>query len=79
MLRTDCPSCGTVDVTVDDAALVLVLDSATGHVLRYTCPSCRQQRTETIEERATRLLMAAGIGLVGSADSPISPDGPASR
>jgi transposase-like protein len=80
-LRADCPSCGTVEIAIDDANLVLGFDSpGAEHVLRYTCPSCRVERTEATNERATRLLMAAGIGLVGSpAGAPASPEGPNSR
>ena len=80
-LRADCPACGAVQVSIDDASLVLGFDSpAPEHVLRYTCPSCRDERIEELSERATRLLMAAGVGLVGSTvASPITPEGPGSR
>jgi transposase-like protein len=80
-LRADCPACGTVEVAIGDAALVLGFAEQTpGHVLRYTCPSCHCERTDDVSERATRLLMAAGVGLVGSATAtPIAPDGPGTR
>jgi predicted RNA-binding Zn-ribbon protein involved in translation (DUF1610 family) len=80
-LRADCPACGPVEVAIDDAALVLgFAQQSPEHVLRYTCPDCGDERTENVSERATRLLMAAGVGLVSSAaDTPISPDGPGSR
>ena len=80
-LRADCPACGTVEVPIDDAALVLAFaGQSAGPVLRFTCPTCHRERTEDIGERATRLLMAAGVGLVGStAETPISPEGPGTR
>lgn len=80
-LRADCPACGTVEVAIDNAALVLgFAQQSPEHVLRYTCPGCQCERTEDVGERATRLLMAAGVGLVSSAaDTPISPEGPGSR
>jgi transposase-like protein len=80
-VRTDCPSCGTVELPIDDANLVLGFEQpGPEQVLRYRCPICRSERTENIGERATRLLMAAGIGLVGTPDrSPMSQDGRGSR
>ena len=80
-MRVDCPACGTVEVPVEDASLILGFDSpAPEHVLQYTCPSCHSERTEEVSERATRLLMAAGVGLVGSTvAAPITPEGPGSR
>jgi Zn finger protein HypA/HybF involved in hydrogenase expression len=80
-LRADCPACGAVEVAIDNAALVLGFAQQTpGHVLRYTCPRCHRERIDAVSERATRLLMAAGVGLVGSAaDAAISPEGPGTR
>jgi predicted RNA-binding Zn-ribbon protein involved in translation (DUF1610 family) len=79
-IRADCPSCGTVEVGLDDASLVLGFEQAPAHVLRYMCPSCGTARTDAIGEHATRLLMTAGIGLLGSATTaPISPEGPSTR
>jgi hypothetical protein len=66
-LRTDCPTCGTVEVSTNDASLVLDLsDQASGHVLRFFCSRCGSEHFEQVDERATRLLMSAGVGLVGS-------------
>jgi transposase-like protein len=49
-------------------------------MMRYTCPKCRSEQTEELGERATRLLMAAGVGLIGTTTpSPITPEGPGSR
>ena len=80
-LRADCPACGTVEVRVDHADLVLGFEhEAAQPVLRFVCPSCGRECAGEISERATRLLMAAGIGVVGSATtSPISPDVPGAR
>jgi transposase-like protein len=80
-LRADCPACGTVEVVIDNAALVLgFAQQSPEHVLRYTCPRCHRERTAALSERATRLVMAAGVGLVGSAaDTAISPEGPGTR
>jgi hypothetical protein len=39
---------------------------APGHVLRFSCPRCGAECVEEVDERATRLLMSAGVGLVGS-------------
>jgi len=66
-LRTDCPSCGTVEVPTNDASLVLDFgDPASGNVLRFSCPRCGAEHLEQVDDRATRLLMSAGVGLVGS-------------
>lgn len=80
-LRTDCPSCGTVELPIDDADLVLGFEQpGPEQSLRYRCPTCRNERTEKLGERATRLLMAAGIGLVGTPHgAPMSQDGRGSR
>lgn len=81
-LRADCPACGTVEVPTDAANLVLGFEhEGPQHVLRYTCPKCGRDRSDQLGERATRLLMAAGIGVVvGSATtSPTSQDGRATR
>lgn len=80
-MRVDCPACGSVEVSTDDASLILGFDSsAPEQTLRYTCPKCRSECTEELSERAIRLLMAAGVGLIGStAASPIAPEGPGSR
>jgi hypothetical protein len=61
-IRIDCPTCGTTEVPVAAARLLLDLRAETGgNVVEYTCPRCHQLGHHPVDERGTRLLTAAGI------------------
>lgn len=62
MIRTTCVACGTVEVPLTSARLVLELDADDGrNRLEFQCPGCGGTRTERVGERARRLLSSAGI------------------
>ena len=72
-IRTTCVACGTVDIPV--AAAQLVLDPHADdprNRLEFHCPSCRAPRSELVGERATRLLSNAGITIAAPAAPPAS-------
>ncbi|HEU5005482.1 MAG TPA: hypothetical protein VFT67_00840 [Jatrophihabitantaceae bacterium] len=62
-IRTDCTSCGTVDVSVTAGRLLLGTAPGVSNVVEFTCPNCRQVGRHAVDERGTRLLSAAGITL----------------
>jgi hypothetical protein len=72
-IRTTCVACGTVDIPVASARLVLELDAADRHNrLEFHCPGCDTARSERVGERATRLLSSAGITVAAPAPPPAS-------
>ena len=72
-IRTTCVACGTVDIPVASARLVLELDAEDQHNrLEFHCSGCDTARSERVGERATRLLSNAGITVAASAPPPAS-------
>ncbi len=66
-LRSTCSSCGPIEVPMDEAELVLVVDHSgrsERHLVEFSCPACARRGFEPLDERATRLLSAAGIRVV---------------
>jgi predicted RNA-binding Zn-ribbon protein involved in translation (DUF1610 family) len=65
-IRADCPDCGPVETPIAEAMLRLVLTStAAPTALEFRCPRCSTPVTTAVGERAVRLLMQAGISVVG--------------
>jgi transposase-like protein len=72
-IRTTCAACGTVDIPVASAQLVLESDAGdTRNRLEFRCPTCHAPRSELVGERATRLLSNAGITVAAPAQPPAS-------
>lgn len=64
-------ACGTVDIPIASARLVLELDSAEQqNRVEFHCPGCHTARSERVGERATRLLSNAGITVAAPAPPP---------
>ncbi|MGH3637229.1 MAG: hypothetical protein ACRDTS_24720 [Mycobacterium sp.] len=67
-VRTACPSCGTVEVPIGAARLVVGFRGADdGNRVEFDCPNCGSACCDDVGERATRLLSAAGITVVTAA------------
>jgi hypothetical protein len=70
-IRTTCVACGTVDIPIASARLLLGLDADDRHNrLEFHCPGCCSTRSESVGERATRLLSSAGITVAAPAPPP---------
>ena len=64
-LRITCANCGDVEVPLERARLVLGLSARTAAAsLQYDCPRCGTAGTDGVDERATGLLLKAGISVV---------------
>jgi hypothetical protein len=78
-IRTTCVACGTVELPVTGGQLVLSLhlDDAR-NIVEFTCPRCGLAGSQRVDERGTRLLVTAGIGVVAPppATAPVTDAGP---
>lgn len=64
-VRTTCAVCGTVEVAIASAQLLLALQGDDlRNTLQFTCPKCGRARGQRVGERGTRLLNAAGVRVV---------------
>lgn len=72
VIRATCPRCGAVEVAVAQCTLSLTMAGADlRNVLAYRCHNCGDDVRERVSERATRLLVGAGIPAVASPWTPI--------
>jgi predicted RNA-binding Zn-ribbon protein involved in translation (DUF1610 family) len=66
-IRATCPSCGTVDLPVAGARLLIGLtDEDSRNVVEFSCQRCGLAVRQRVSERATRLLGAGGITVVAA-------------
>lgn len=66
-VRTACPTCGTVQVPIGAARLVVAIHGADDrNWVEFDCPSCGSACSDEVGERATRLLSGAGITVVAA-------------
>jgi hypothetical protein len=67
MIRATCRTCGTVDVPLSGARLLMSLDDRDPQsVVEFDCEHCGAAVSQRVNERATRLLSTAGIQLVAA-------------
>lgn len=67
VVRSSCPTCGTVDVAADTVTVLVTTASAGGTtdpVYRYTCPSCLTVVQKPTSPKAVPLLRGAGARVV---------------
>ncbi|TWP38666.1 hypothetical protein [Leekyejoonella antrihumi] len=73
-IKVDCARCGAVELPMADAQLV-PFGPRGSTVVEFTCPVCAHLGRKELTERATLLLMHAGVGLTtASADGILDPD-----
>ena len=71
-IRTTCPTCGHVEVTVDDVGLEMAVGAEEGQY-RFACPFCGTTQRRPASRRVVSVLLATGVSyeIVATA-SPIS-------
>lgn len=63
-IKTNCPTCGEVDLTPDDIELHPGPDAGHGSFYAFGCPGCRLLVRKEADERVVRLLVSAGVSRV---------------
>jgi hypothetical protein len=61
-IRTNCPSCGEVDMS-PEAVLLSVRDIAGEGSYRFSCPECRTTVEKPADRKVVALLLSAGVEL----------------
>ncbi|MDP8957267.1 MAG: hypothetical protein M3N24_09995 [Actinomycetota bacterium] len=61
-IRTNCPTCGEVDMT-PEAVLLSVRDIAGEGSYRFSCPECRKTVEKPADRKVVALLLSAGVEL----------------
>ncbi len=75
-IRADCPTCGPVETPVAQVRLRLTMtDTASRTAVDFSCPACGTPVTKVLGARATRLLLNAGVAIVGSPSESTQPSG----
>ena len=59
-IRTTCPSCGDVELTVDDVGLEMAVGAAEGRY-RFDCPFCGATQRRPASRRVVSVLLATGV------------------
>jgi hypothetical protein len=71
MIRATCVACGTIEIPVTDGRLVVAMHiDDVANVVDFTCPRCGIAGSQSVDERGTRLLAAAGIAVVAAPPVP---------
>ena len=60
-VRTQCRTCGTVEVPSAAISLVHCLDAATGSWYRFVCPKCRVEMRHSADSQVVEILKSIGI------------------
>jgi hypothetical protein len=72
-VKTTCATCGTVELPAESARLTIpTAPGETQVVLEFSCPACRELRADPVSERATLLLMRAGVPVGATAQPFVS-------
>lgn len=66
-IKTNCPTCGEVDLTPDDIELHPGPDAGQGSFYAFGCPSCHLLVRKEADDRVVRLLVSAGVSRVVAA------------
>ncbi len=61
-IRTNCPTCGEVDMS-PEAVLLSVRDIAGEGSYRFSCPECRTTVEKHADRKVVALLLSAGVEL----------------
>ena len=59
-IRTTCPSCGDVELTVDDVGLEMAVGAEEGRY-RFECPFCGTMQRRPASRRVVSVLLATGV------------------
>jgi predicted RNA-binding Zn-ribbon protein involved in translation (DUF1610 family) len=75
VLRASCPACGTVEVALQDAQLVMPAthDTDRSNRVQCPCPRCGQGLSVRVDARMTRVLTATDIAVGLPWTSPPAP------
>lgn len=66
-VRADCPDCGPVETPIAAVQLRLSFADAPSTTEAYfRCPTCAAAVTTPVGDRASQLLMRAGVAVVGA-------------
>ena len=68
-IRTNCPTCGEVDLSPEAISLEVAGDGDRGRYA-FTCPDCSADITRAADRRAVSLLLAAGATTSHGTDAP---------
>jgi len=73
-IRTTCPSCGDVELTVDDVGLEMAVGAEEGRY-RFECPFCGTTQRRPASRRVVSVLLATGVSYeIVTTASPITED-----
>lgn len=61
-IRATCAECGDVEMTSDDVAVRVCVDTGQG-AYTFRCPECRVATSKDAEPRVVELLIASGVKL----------------
>ena len=59
-IRTTCPSCGDVELTIDDVGLEMAVGADEGSY-RFECPFCGTTQRRPASRRVVSVLLATGV------------------
>ena len=59
-IRTTCPTCGDVELTVDDVGLEMAVGAEEGQY-RFDCPFCGATQRRPASRRVVSVLLATGV------------------
>jgi predicted RNA-binding Zn-ribbon protein involved in translation (DUF1610 family) len=73
-IRTTCPSCGDVELTIDDVGLEMAVGAEEGSY-RFECPFCGTTQRRPASRRVVSVLLATGVTYeIVATPSPITED-----
>lgn len=65
-VKTSCERCGAVDVPLTELVVDVPVRPGEETVVGFTCPGCSQERRQALSERATMLLLHAGVQIAAA-------------
>lgn len=76
-VKTACARCGTVELPTGSARILVPASGAVHARMEFLCPRCGVTGSQVLSERATMLLMRAGVSVGAAAEPFPSHAGPA--
>jgi hypothetical protein len=76
-VKTTCARCGSVELPTESARILVPTAGAVHARMEFVCPRCGGRGSEALNERATMLLMRAGVSVGAVAEPFPSHAGPA--
>lgn len=59
-IKASCPTCGGIELTPDDVALMVCSDAALSYYC-FTCPSCADMIRKPADDHVVSLLISGGV------------------